>query len=206
MEEDKCKNKIEDKPNNKSKKKYAYLAILVLIAAIGILIYLYSQKSAVGKVLPSKSESLLKKNDVVPESFSGRYLTFLFAPNFVVKSHDISQNPDDIFMERAYLSENTVSSKKISLTIRKLMNNNLNDIPDYQMRVNSPEKYKMEKYSADKIKGVYFVPAGETQFEKTYFFQNGNILAILSFIAPAMPDETLNKEADTIANSISWLK
>jgi hypothetical protein len=197
----------ENEPKKRSKKIYLVVGFSILLLTAVFAIYRYSQKSAQGEIKPAgSSQEMAEKANEVPEAFPGMYLTFLYPSNFTLKSHDVSQNPDDIFLERAYLSENTATSKKISLTIRKLVTNNLDDVPDYKMRFDNPEKYKMEKFEDGKIEGLDFVPTGETQFEKTYFLQNGSLLAILTFITPAISDETLNKEADTIARSISWLK
>jgi hypothetical protein len=203
----KKEDKVENVPKKKSWKKYFILGFLLIFITAGLVIYRYAQKSAEGVIKPLKIDPLaVSKDNAVPESFMGKYLTFLYSPEYELKSHETAEDSQAIFLERAYISEKTATSKKISLIVRSLPTHNLQNVPDYQMRENTPKKYKKENFSAGSVQGIDFVPAEESQFEKTYFLIHGDYLAILTFMAPALADETLNKEADTITKSISWLK
>lgn len=191
----------------KNWKKYFWVILIGLLLSIVGLIYFYAQKPATGKVNFSTKKSDLSAQEIeVPEIFAGEYVTFMYPSQFLLKDHVLAKNSEDVVLETAYLTENGALSQKINLTIRKFFSQRLEDIPDYVLRKTSPQRYKEEVFSQDKLSGVSFVPADESNFEKTYFLSNNGYLAILAVSAPSPIDEELNKKADILAKSVKWKK
>ena len=202
-------SQVAQKPVKPKKrwKNFFFLAILILVAIPVYLFYRFTQKPANGviRTVSSNAEAIKTVEDV-PETFAGKYLTFMYSNKYVLKSHDDQADASGIILERAFLSQTSALSQKIGLTIRSFPSHNLEDVPDYKMRELRTEKYKKETFSQGSVSGVDFIPADDGPFEKDFFIQKGDFLAIISVSAPAMPDETLNKEADLIAKSVAWLK
>ncbi len=191
----------------KHRKKYFFLTILILIVIPAYRFYRFTQKSAEGVIKTTTSNTeVVKLVENVPETFSGKYLTFMYGNKYVLKTHDDQTDASGIILERAYLSQIGAISQKIGLTVRNFPSRNFSDCPDYKMRELNSKKYKKETFSEGKVDGIVFVSADDDPFERTYFLLHNDYLAIIAVSAPAMPDETLNKEANQIAKSVEWLK
>ena len=207
----KKKNKEHPTEENSSPKhhfrKYVFIFLSISILIIAAAIYRFAQKPAEGVIKPpSKDIQAADIGNDVPESFMGKYVSFMYGNKYALKSHEISENSADIILETAYFSESLAISKKINLTIRNLPSRNLEDVPDYKMREMDTKRYRKETFSEGKINGESFVPADDSQFEKTFFIQHDDLLAIIVITASALPDDALNKEANAIAKSLEWLK
>lgn len=182
---------------------FIFLAIVSLIGVGGV--YKFAQKPAQG-VIKSQDQTgqLAKKVAEGPEIFSGKYLSFRYGNTYVLKTHDIAKGDSAIILEQAYLSELSVISKKISLTVRSLPTHSLEDNPDYRMREMEAKRYHKKDFFEGKIKGIYFISAEESQFEKTFFIMHDNLLAIISVTAPSKMDASLDKEANNLVKSLIW--
>ena len=200
----------ENKENPVKKRHYGKIvaAIFFILALVFTFIfYKISQKPVEGVIkLKSENNEIIQEKNDIPEVFSGKYVSFMYPNQYVIKSHETNEVGDNIILETAYLSETKSVSKKINLTVRNINGQNLEDVPDYKMREINSGRYKKEYFSEGKISGVSFVPADDSQFEKTFFIKNGDFLAIISVQAASLPDEGLNKEADAIVKSLEWVK
>lgn len=197
----------EDSAKKNHGGRYFFIALVILIAIIAAAVYKFARKPAQGVIKPPVPDiQAVQKAEDVPEAFTGKYVSFMYSQKYALKSHDVAKEDGAIILEQAYLSELSAISKKIGLTVRSLPSHNLEDNPDYKMREITTKRYKREDFSEGNVKGVSFVPADDGQFEKTFFVTHGDFLAIISMTAPAFPSEDLNKEADAIAKSLTWLK
>lgn len=197
----------EDSAKKNHGGRYFFIALVILIAIIAVAVYKFAQKPAQGVIKPPVQDiQALQKADDALEVFTGKYVSFTHSNKYALKSHETAEDDKAVILEQAYLSESSAISKKIGLTVRSLPSHNLEDNPDYKMREITAKRYKREDFSEGNMKGVSFVPADDSQFEKTFFFIYGNFLAIISMTAPAFPSEALNKEADAIVKSATWLK
>lgn len=198
----------EEKTSKKHNwKKYGWLIFFaLLIFAIGA-VYRFAQKPAEGIIKSAKQES--KAEQIIsakPEKFQGKYVSFVRSSDYILKSTELAKDSTEVILERAYFSETNAVFKKISLTVRSLPSRNLEDDPDYLMRVRNPERYRKENFSLDTVQGISFVPADDGQFEKTFFILNNDLVATLSMTAPAVLDEKLNRTADEIVKTLTWQK
>ena len=194
----------------KPKKKYgryifATFLLVVLIAA-GV-VYEFAQKPAQGVVQPTKNinEIAQKAAEEVPEAFVGKYVSLMYKHGYEVRSHDVATDNQAVILEQAFLVQSSVASQKIALTVRILPSRNLEDDPDYKFRETDTKVYTKESFSAGDVSGSAFVPAGEGQFEKSFFIQHGNLLAIIDVNAPVSMNNTIEDEADAVAKSLTWL-
>jgi hypothetical protein len=207
------KNKNNDQPSQEDSAKknhwrrYIFSGLIIIFLIIGAAIYHFAQKQAQGLIKPPTQDSqAAQKAEDVPEAFTGKYISFMYSHKYALNSHDLAKEDGAIILEQAYLSESSAVSKKIGLTVRSWPSHSLEDNPDYKMREITTKRYKREDFSEGNVKGVSFVPADDSQFEKTFFVTHGDLLAIISMTAPASPTETLNQEADAIVKSLTWLK
>lgn len=204
---DKKQPNEEDSAKKNHWGKYFFIAVVILIVIIAAAVYNFARKPAQGVIKPPAPDiQALQKADGATEAFTGKYISFTHSDKYALKSHETAEDDKAVILEQAYLSESSAISKKIGLTVRNLPSHKLEDDPDYKMREINTKHYKKEDFSEGNISGVSFVPADDSQFEKTFFFIHGDFLAIIAMTAPAFPSETLNKEADTIVKSATWLK
>lgn len=187
--------------------RYILLIFLIILAVMVIVVYRFAQKPAEGIVKPvGQNSKAIEVGSAVPATFTGRYVSFMYDNSYVLKSNELASDSADVILEHAYLSESGAMSKKISLTIRSLPSHNLEDDPDYLMRERNPKRYQKENFSQGNISGVAFIPADDSQFEKTFFVLHNDLVATLSVTMPSAPDEKFNKDADAIVKSLTWLK
>ncbi|MDR3559359.1 MAG: hypothetical protein P4L62_02695 [Candidatus Pacebacteria bacterium] len=185
----------------------AGLVFFILIIGAAVAVYRFAQKPAEGVINASLPDAEVATTvSDVPATFTGTYVSFMCGNKYVLKSDDLSRDSSDVILERAYLTESSNFSKKINLTIRSLPSQNLTDDPDYSLRQNTPARYKKENFSLGSVSGVSFVPADNGSFEKTFFILHKDVVATLVMTAPGSLDETLSREADGIAKSLTWLK
>lgn len=207
----KNKNKkfeTQEIPVKKSRLKGYFFIIALAWILVGVFaVYKYAQKPATGAIKPPSKDIQAAQNAAdVPNSFTGEHVSFMYGNSYVEKSHEITKNDEAVIVETAYFSQPSGISKKIALTVRRFSSGNLGDVPDFKMRELKPEKYKKEPFSVGEVSGTAFVPADDSQFEKSFFIKYGDLLAIIVVNAPAMPDKTLNNEADGIVKSLEWVK
>jgi len=188
--------------------RYLWTAFFILLTITIIAVYRFAQKPAEGIVKPANQQNIkaVEIGSSVPETFTGKYVTFMYENSYVLKSDELAEKSGDVILERAYLTESGAMSKKISLTVRDLPSRKLKDDPDYLMREINLKRYRKENFSQGSVQGVSFVPADDSQFEKTFFVLHNDLVATISITAPGTPDEKLNKEADIIAKSLTWNK
>ncbi len=186
---------------------YVSLVFFILLVGAVWAVYKFAQQPAEGTIRAGASEAkVVGVVDDVPATFTGTYISFMYGNKYVLKSDELSTGTADVILERAYLTEISSFSKKINLTVRSLPSQNLADDPDYLLRENTPRRYKKETFSLGKNSGVFFLPADDSQFEKTFFMLNNDKIATLVITAPGAVDNLLNAEADAMAKSLTWLK
>lgn len=186
--------------------RYLWLTFFTVVLIAVALVYRFAQKPAEGIIKPATTDSKVALGSDVPQTFSGKYVSFMYNNSYTLKLDELAKDSADVILERVYLSESGAISKKINLTIRSLPSRNLPDDPDYLMRQLNPKRYKLENFAFDKIQGVSFVPTDDSQFEKTYFSLHNDLVVTLTLTAPATANEKLNKEADLIIKSLTWQK
>lgn len=197
----------EDSAKKNHGGRYFFIALVILVAIMAALVYKFAQKPAQGVIKPPVQDiQAAQKADDAPEAFTGKYVSFMHSNKYALKSHESAEEDGAIILEQAYLSESSAISKKIGLTVRSLPSHKFEDNPDYKMREITTKRYKRENFSEGNVNGVSFVPADDSQFEKTFFVTHDDLLAIISMTAPAFPNEDLNKEANAILESLTWLK
>lgn len=183
--------------------------LFLLLAAISgaVIVYFYAQKPAQGiiKVAAQDQTTQNKQVDVLGV-FTGKYLSFMYGSSYVLKSDNVTDGAGAVILEQAYLSENSAISQKIALTVRNLPTHNLDDCPDFQMRTLKPERYRKENFSLGDMSGTSFKVIDQGTFEKSFFLLHKDYLAIITLMAPALADEKLENEANSVIKSISWLK
>lgn len=199
--------KIENNNSKKSHFKRNFFAIIfILTAASTSFVYYYAQKPAKGI---SKNSQQDQKNDLkemaVPKAFTGEYVSFLYDNTYILKTHDVATTKEAVVLEQAYLTQASAISKKIGVTVRNLPSRLLEDCPDYKIRIESPNKYKKENFNIKKNNGVSF-EVMEGTFEKTFFLQHEDYLAIITLTAPSIGDAASSNEIENIVESFFWLK
>ena len=200
--------KAEKKPaKTRNWLKYAFIVSVALTIVSGLAIYLFFRGPASGAVKPL-AQNKEEKSELaeVPEAFPGKYVSFLYNSSYVLKTHKADQDENGVILEQAFLSETSTASKKIGLTVRNLPSHRLEDDPDYKMREINPERYRKEAFAQSNPDDRVFISTYGNPFEKTFFVQHNDLLAIISVTAPAPADETLDNEADLIAESLTWNK
>jgi hypothetical protein len=207
------KEKKEELDGKKSVKKshlarYIFASFFILLLVLVEITYRLAQEPAKGVIVQSseKENKIASLGSDVPESFTGKYISFAYGNKYALKSHETAKDGSEVILETAYFSESSSISKKINLTVRSLPSGKLEDCPDYKMREIKKERYKKEIFSEGSVKGESFVPADESQFEKTFFIQHEGLVAIIVMSAPASSDDLLIEEADTITKSLEWIK
>lgn len=185
------------------------LFVLIATVLLGLLtvasIYRYAVRPATGVAKPMpRGEPSSGADTAVPTAFVGQSVSFLYPAAYIEKSHDVATAQEAVILEQAYFSEAGALSRKIGLTVRAFPTGSLEDVPDYRMRELNPKRYRKTEVAQGDVRGVAFVPADDSPFEKSIFLQKGHRLAILSMSAPTAPSDALNHEADALAGSLTW--
>lgn len=188
-------------------KRIVIIALAVLCAAgVGALVIFANQPSRGTAKIVQNDADTKKTAEPTPSVFDGRYLSFTYRGNYVVKTHDTDDRADAVILESAYISETSAISKKIGLTVRHLPTRNADDDPDYTMRRQNPDRYRMDTFDIDGKQGASFTSVDQGAFEKTFFVRHGDMMVSLTLGSPGAEDGKLDAEADALVGSIRWAK
>ncbi|NTV55050.1 MAG: hypothetical protein HGB37_00890 [Candidatus Moranbacteria bacterium] len=138
------------------------------------------------------------------EEFAGKYVSFTHGGDYVVKTHDTDEREGAVILESAYLSETSALSKKIGLTVRFLPSKSADADPDYTMRRQNPDRYRMDSFDFDGMQGTSFTSVDTGTFEKTCFMRHGDKMVSLTLGAPGAEDAKVDAEAEALVRSIRW--
>jgi hypothetical protein len=199
-------NTIQEKKSAMSRIFKIFFILLVLVL-IGLALWLwrYAQSPAVSRdirvIEPTAEAESQVENARTKERFEGKYLSFSRLAAYKLKRQETEAR--EKILETAFFAEESVNSKKISLTMEKT-EGNLDDNSSYKMRQMNGKKYTPGKFQMGKIKAETFVGRDESYFEKVFFIIKEDKLAMLAFSAPYPASAELEAEADEIAGSVVW--
>jgi hypothetical protein len=212
MEIEKQKNQGLTEPekkeaNPKRWRRFFLIGLVTLLIVAAYLAYLYSQGPGQGVILESKSETAAGETKTYgTKRFEGEYISFELSSAYEVKTHEVAQDKNKVFLENAFMTEDPSLAKKVALTIENLKGRTREDSANYNLRKISPKRFQEEKFDAEGIHGVAFTDKDSDLFEKTIFITEGNYLAEISLTALQPASDDLDRELGEIVGSLVWQK
>jgi len=205
---------IETEKNNKTtdipqKKKWKLILLVFFLLLIGVIIFIWLklQKPKSGEIrtanlTPAEMEKALPSF----ERFEGKYISFLYKSDYVVKSHNDTAPENGVIWETAFLSSRDINSTKIALTIESLENRKLTDVTGYNLRQMRPQEYRKENFFAGEFSGTAFTAIQSEIYEKVVFVEHNNYLAAIALTGSLGSDEEKDQELEAVIESIQWNK
>jgi len=192
----------------KKNKKYFQAIILFLILAVifvaGYFAWQYFQQPASGQIRQLENQENATSEEITFERYEGEHFSFRHKMSYVLRESEKKPDANNIFLEKAFFSDNAVNAKKIVMQVENLSGRTIDDSANYNLRQKYPKRFKEEVFAYGEIKGKYFLDTESDLFEKTFFIKKENYLIELSFLAPKGAEEEFGSEIEDILKSVQF--
>ena len=181
------------------------MGLVYSLADGNVLVQNFFKQSSANMVHVAESPLIKKEDVIVQERFDGRYVSFAHPSLYKPRSHETEFKKESNVLEKAFFSQEGMTTRKIVVTVEKLSRGKIEDSASYKLRVTYPERYKKEGFSYGEIQGVEFTADDSQSVEKVFFVQKENLLIIMAFSGLPVADDAIDTEAENIIRSIRWL-
>jgi hypothetical protein len=176
----------------RNRKRYLWMVGVVLI--IGGLLFWWAASGNQATI--SAGSAAQKATPVGAKQFDGKYMTFSYSGEYVIKPLQ-AQPPD---LELYMLSADTQYSKQLAVSVTT---GSITQDTAYLLRQSQPNVYASHQQVVDGVSATVWVKKDGS--EQTIFIPHGNIFALLSFsIAGTNADGQLTPEVNSLLASFQW--
>ncbi len=198
----------EEKPESK-RRWVKRIFLLALFSGISIAIWylvLFLNGPSVGTVAEKEAERLLDTKNIPPaiREWNGKYFSISLKGSYLEKRHESLGDSKTNILESAFFAEETLSSRKLAVTIEKAPGNGVEELSSYAFRMLHPKEYVRETYEWDGKNIVIFRKESQV-YEITGYLEGDGILASISVNSAVDIPEKLIADFSDIIKSFRWV-
>lgn len=179
---------------------------ITIISVLGIALaagagFLWINSSNEGTIKPANTADTQKTNPNSTKNFDGKYMKFTYPSSYLSQTLKASDNDLELYR----LSANTTYDKNLNASVSTLPQGRLDQNSAYLLRKTRTDLYKESQVPFNG--GTASVWTRNDNQEVTAFIQQGNRVALLSFVQSGTYGDSVNdlpKEADPIIRSFAW--
>ncbi|MBP9751998.1 MAG: hypothetical protein KBD19_04020 [Candidatus Moranbacteria bacterium] len=197
----------EEKPE--SKRRWAKrIFLLTLFSGISIAIWylvLFLNGPSIGVMTEKEAEHSLDIENIPPamREWKGEYFSISLRESYLEKRHGKASDSGVNILESAFFAEDTLSSRKLAVTIEKAPGNGVEELSSYAFRMLHPEEYVRETHDWDGENIMIFRKESQV-YEVTGYLENGDVVASISVTSAVDAPEKLIADFSDIIKSFRW--
>lgn len=193
---------VEPGPKNRRKRRFIYVAILVILGILAaLLIRWFFGHPSYGTITVVPTPE--KQEYGAPEyrkRYQGKYLIFTYPSDF--RRREEVEAVKYPLLERIYLSRDDIEGRKIAITLQDNMGNSFEEYSSFRVRQNDKTVYSEEKIEKNGLDTVVFIK-DTSIFEASAFFHRGNQVVAIAVSSPTTQDG-LREELEELVDSFEW--
>lgn len=197
----------EEKPESK-RRWVKRIFLLTLFSGISIAIWylmLFLDGPSIGTMTEKEVEYSLDTKNIPPamREWKGGYFSISLRESYLEKRHENFPDSKTNVLESAFFAEDTLSSRKLAVTIEKTSGNGMKELSSYAFRTLHPKEYVRETYEWNR-KGIVIFRKESQVYEITGYIEGDGISASISITSAVDVPEELIADFSDIIKSFRW--
>lgn len=201
---------MTDEEKRESKRRWVKrIFLLTLFSGISIAIWylvLFFSGPSVGTMEKKDTGYPFDAQGIPPATreWTGEYFSISLRESYLEKRHETFDGSKTNILESAFFAEDTLSSRKLAVTIEKTPGNGVEELSSYAFRTLHPKEYVRETYEWDRKSIVIFRKESQV-YEITGYLEGDGILASISVTSAVDVPEKLIGDFSDIIKSFRWV-